>query len=93
MGDEKSLMEGLQRLNDLISENVNRLKGVVKDNSELSLNLITDNDLVEQKIRKCGVLQEVNAKCSELTRLYQSILKAYLNQSSSIENIYNLLKK
>ena len=82
------------KANDIkIIEEINKLKKVRNENSELAITLNMENELINKKLKKCEMITSINSKCEELSKIYKSVLSAYEKQSSSLEKIYRILIK
>jgi len=64
-----------------------------KTNSNLIISLNEDNHETSNHLKKCEVLKNISLKCKEMSKIYQSILNSYDEQSEALGKIFKLLKK
>jgi hypothetical protein len=81
------------RTNDIkLSNNIQNLEKFSKSNRNLIITLRKEIEFSKVKSKKCEILENSRTKCEEISKIYQSILLSYDEQSESMNRILNLLK-
>jgi len=90
---EKGLLVRMKKNDELVRKNIVDLVKMRKTNSNLIISLNEDNHETSNHLKKCEVLKNISLKCKEMSKIYQSILNSYDEQSEALGKIFKLLKK
>ena len=90
---EKGILNRMHVNDAKISQNIDNLEKFRKGNGMLIISLERDNELTNEKMKNCSILENMKAKCEEMSNIYQSILSSYDEQAQSLDKIFEILKK
>ena len=82
------------RNNDIkINDNIENLGKFRKANRNFKISVVRENQAAKGKIKKCDILENMKIKCEEMSKIYQSILFSFDDQSEALNRIFEILEK
>jgi hypothetical protein len=82
----------MQKNDDEVKSQIEKLKMERKENSELVYSLHKDNQILIHNMKSCEKLNNIKSVCEENGNLYKTILKSYERITESLQKIYKLVK-